>query len=134
MIAIVDYGMGNLRSVQKALEQAGAQAQVKAGAAFIQTQAVFDLDAFKVWLEAAKAAGLTERTAILAGVLPLKSAAQAQELLDTHTDFIIPEAIIKRLTDAGSEEAQGEGPGRGPAPCTAHRTANVCGADGTASR
>jgi len=28
MIAIVDYGMGNLRSVQKAFEQAGAQARV----------------------------------------------------------------------------------------------------------
>ena len=28
MIAIIDYGMGNLRSVQKALEKAGAQAQI----------------------------------------------------------------------------------------------------------
>jgi len=80
--------------------------KVAAGAAFIQTQAVFDLDTFKAWLDAAKAAGLTERTAILAGVLPLKSAAQAQELLDTHTDFIIPDAIINRLKGAGSDEAQ----------------------------
>lgn len=30
MIAIVDYGMGNLRSVQKALERVGAEAQVTA--------------------------------------------------------------------------------------------------------
>jgi len=28
MIAIVDYGMGNLRSVQKAFERAGCMAQV----------------------------------------------------------------------------------------------------------
>ncbi len=28
MIAIIDYGMGNLRSVQKALEKAGAQAEI----------------------------------------------------------------------------------------------------------
>ncbi len=28
MIAIIDYGMGNLRSVQKALEKVGAQAQI----------------------------------------------------------------------------------------------------------
>src|SRR5262249_15600655 len=27
-VAVVDYGMGNLRSVQKALEQAGAEARV----------------------------------------------------------------------------------------------------------
>jgi len=28
MIAIIDYGMGNLRSVQKALESVGAQTQI----------------------------------------------------------------------------------------------------------
>ena len=28
MIAIVDYGMGNLRSVQKALEHVGAEARI----------------------------------------------------------------------------------------------------------
>ena len=28
MIAIIDYGMGNLRSVQKAMERAGAQAKI----------------------------------------------------------------------------------------------------------
>lgn len=37
MIAIVDYGMGNLRSVQKALQQAGAQAQVVTTASQLAT-------------------------------------------------------------------------------------------------
>jgi imidazoleglycerol phosphate synthase glutamine amidotransferase subunit HisH len=32
MIAIVDYGMGNLRSVQKALEKLGHAAEMHAGA------------------------------------------------------------------------------------------------------
>ena len=80
--------------------------KIAAGADFIQTQAVFDVEAFKIWLDAARAAGLTDKTAILAGVLPLKSAAQAKELTETHTDFVIPEAIIKRLTAAGDAEAQ----------------------------
>ncbi len=35
MIAIIDYGMGNLRSVQKALEKAGAAAQITHNAADI---------------------------------------------------------------------------------------------------
>ena len=61
---------------------------------------------FKVWLEAVRNAGLADKTAILAGVLPLKSAAQAKELTDTHTDFVIPETIINRLTAAGDAEAQ----------------------------
>jgi methylenetetrahydrofolate reductase (NADPH) len=80
--------------------------KVAAGADFIQTQAVFDVDQFKVWLEAVRNAGLADKTAILAGVMPLKSAAQAKALTDTHTDFVIPETIINRLTAAGDTEAQ----------------------------
>jgi len=80
--------------------------KIAAGADFIQTQSVFDVDAFKVWLEGVCNAGLADKTAILAGVMPLKSAAQAKELAETHTDFVIPEAIIDRLTAAGGSEAQ----------------------------
>jgi methylenetetrahydrofolate reductase (NADPH) len=80
--------------------------KIAAGADFIQTQSVFDVDAFKVWLEAVCNAGLADKAAILAGVLPLKSAAQAKELAETHTDFVIPDAIIDRLTAAGGSEAQ----------------------------
>ncbi len=80
--------------------------KIAAGADFIQTQSVFDVDAFKVWLEAVCNVGLADKTAILAGVLPLKSAAQAKELAETHTDFVIPEAIIDRLTAAGGSEVQ----------------------------
>ena len=80
--------------------------KVAAGADFVQTQSVFDVDQFKVWLEAVRNAGLADQTAILAGVLPLKSAAQAKELTETHTEFVIPETIINRLTAAGGPEAQ----------------------------
>jgi methylenetetrahydrofolate reductase (NADPH) len=80
--------------------------KVAAGADFIQTQAVFDVDVFKQWLEAARKEGITEKTAILAGVLPLQSAAQGQQLLDTHTDFIIPADVLKRLKAAGDPDAQ----------------------------
>jgi methylenetetrahydrofolate reductase (NADPH) len=80
--------------------------KIAAGADFIQTQSVFDVDQFKVWLEAVRNAGFADKTAILAGVLPLKSASQAKELTDTHTDFVIPETIINRLTAAGGTEAQ----------------------------
>ena len=80
--------------------------KVAAGADFVQTQSVFDVDQFKVWLEAVRTAGLADQTAILAGVLPLKSAAQAKELTETHTDFVIPETIINRLAAAGGPEAQ----------------------------
>jgi methylenetetrahydrofolate reductase (NADPH) len=80
--------------------------KVGAGANFIQTQAVFDVELFKQWLEAAHKEGVTEKTAVLAGVLPLKSAAQGQKLLDTHTDFNIPADVLNRIKAAGDTDAQ----------------------------
>jgi methylenetetrahydrofolate reductase (NADPH) len=80
--------------------------KVAAGANFIQTQAVFDVEIFRQWLEAAGKESITEKTAILAGVLPLKSAAQGQKLLDTHTDFNIPDDVLNRIKAAGDPEAQ----------------------------
>jgi methylenetetrahydrofolate reductase (NADPH) len=80
--------------------------KIAAGANFIQTQAVFDVDLFKQWFEAARKEGITEKTAILAGVLPLQSAAQGQKLLETHTDFNIPAEVLNRIKAAGNEDAQ----------------------------
>ncbi len=80
--------------------------KIDAGADFIQTQAVFDIDTFKSWLEAARNEGLTSRTVIIAGVMPLESAAEAEALRNKYTDLSIPDSIIKRLTDAGDEAAQ----------------------------
>jgi methylenetetrahydrofolate reductase (NADPH) len=80
--------------------------KVLAGADFIQTQAVFDVGIFQRWLEAAREEGVTEKTAILAGVLPLQSAAQGQKLLETHTDFIIPIEVLDRIQAAGDLESQ----------------------------
>ena len=52
--------------------------KVAAGADFIQTQAVFDIESFKLWLETARKEGLTEKAAILAGVWPLSGEAEAK--------------------------------------------------------
>jgi methylenetetrahydrofolate reductase (NADPH) len=80
--------------------------KIAAGADFIQTQAVFDIAAFRSWLEAAQKKGLTEKAAFLAGVMPLRSAEQAKELTEKHTDYNIPPAVIARLAAAGDAAAQ----------------------------
>ncbi|MFA5066152.1 MAG: methylenetetrahydrofolate reductase [Dehalococcoidia bacterium] len=80
--------------------------KVRAGARFLQTQAVFDIEGFKLWLDALRAEGIAQKTAILAGVLPLSGAAEAKRLKDTFTDFNIPDDVITRLESAGGEEAQ----------------------------
>jgi methylenetetrahydrofolate reductase (NADPH) len=80
--------------------------KVQAGAKFIQTQAVFDTILFKEWLDALNNEGLTEKVTVLAGVLPLTSYNEATQLCEKHTDFYIPESQIKRMKDAGNEDAQ----------------------------
>jgi methylenetetrahydrofolate reductase (NADPH) len=80
--------------------------KVEAGAKFIQTGAIYDVEAFSQWFDAAKAEGITAKAAILAGVELLDSATEAQELRETYTDYYIPDSVIDRLKKAGSEGAQ----------------------------
>jgi methylenetetrahydrofolate reductase (NADPH) len=77
-----------------------------AGADFIQTQAVFDVEMLQQWVAAIQREGITDRVAILAGVLPLTGADEAVKLNETYTDFNIPAEIIERLKKAGDPDAQ----------------------------
>lgn len=80
--------------------------KVEAGARFIQTQAVFDTDIFDKWLKEARAQGITEKTAVIAGVLPLTGAREAEILREKYMDLSIPDNIIERLKAAGNDVAQ----------------------------
>jgi methylenetetrahydrofolate reductase (NADPH) len=80
--------------------------KIEAGADFVQTQPVFDLDEFTTWLNAARKEGLVDRTAIVAGVLPLTSAEEAEHLRTTHTDLHIPDKMVEKLKAAGNADAQ----------------------------
>jgi methylenetetrahydrofolate reductase (NADPH) len=80
--------------------------KVEAGAAFIQTQAIFNIEEFRQWLDAVNTEGISERVAILGGVLPLEGADEAEKLSNGYTDFYIPDDVIERLRSAGSKEQQ----------------------------
>lgn len=80
--------------------------KVEAGAEFIQTQAIFDVGGFEQWIHAANKEGILEKTAILAGILPLASAIEAKTMRDKYMDISIPDQIIKRMESAGNEDAQ----------------------------
>ncbi|HPI92483.1 MAG TPA: methylenetetrahydrofolate reductase [Deltaproteobacteria bacterium] len=75
--------------------------KVEAGAMFIQTHAVFDIQAFARWLESAHKEGITGKTAILAGIYPLESAEEALKLRETYAEFCIPDEVIERMKKAG---------------------------------
>jgi methylenetetrahydrofolate reductase (NADPH) len=80
--------------------------KVAAGACFIQTQAVFDMEAFAGWMKKLKDRRITEKTAVIVGVMPLTGVGEAERLRKKYTDLSIPENIVKRLTAAGDEAAQ----------------------------
>jgi methylenetetrahydrofolate reductase (NADPH) len=80
--------------------------KVKAGANFIQTQAVFNTTDFQEWLDAAYQEGLTEKAAFIAGIYPLATYVEAIMLLEKHTDFYIPNSHVQRIKEAGTAEEQ----------------------------
>lgn len=80
--------------------------KAEAGACFLQTHPVFDTSLFGSWLSSMKDSGVAEKTAILAGILPLESAEEAEALRSKYTDFTIPQSVVDRLRSAGGPEAQ----------------------------
>lgn len=82
--------------------------KIEAGAKFIQTHAVFDIEQFSQWLDAAGSEGITRRAAIIASVLPLDNAVETERLRDTYIDYNIPDTVVERLKAAGNNGAQKE--------------------------
>ncbi len=76
--------------------------KVKAGANFIQTQLIYDIEAFKGFMEKVRALGLHEKTYILAGVGPLKSPGMARYMKDNVPGLWVPDELIERMTRAGA--------------------------------
>ncbi len=81
--------------------------KAQAGADFIQTQPVFDMERFRMWMTAVRDRGLHEKTAILAGVMPVKSW-KALAYMDKNVPGIrIPAPMIERMQAAEDGEAEG---------------------------
>lgn len=76
--------------------------KVNAGADFIQTQLVYDVDAFAQYMEKVRELGLHEKTFILAGVGPLKSPGMARYMKNNVPGILVPDEIIKEMNAAGA--------------------------------
>ncbi|HZP90535.1 MAG TPA: methylenetetrahydrofolate reductase [Actinomycetota bacterium] len=89
-------------------DPARLEAKLDAGAHFVMTQIVYDLDAFGAWAEGARTRGLFERAAVIAGVAPLRSASQARYVNDHLPGVAVPPAVVRALEEAGPDaEAEG---------------------------
>ena len=74
--------------------------KVKAGADFIQTQAIYDVGKFAKWMEMVTERGLDKETHILAGVIPIKSAGMARYMRYYVSGVHVPDEIITRMEQA----------------------------------
>jgi len=83
--------------------------KIDAGADFIQTQCIYNMDRFKEWMKMAREEGLTEKVHILGGVTPLKSAGMAKFMNNKVAGMDIPESLIKRMAGVPKEKTIEEG-------------------------
>jgi len=83
--------------------------KIAAGAEFIQTQCIYNLDKFEEYMKLAGDRGLTEKCYILAGVTPFKSAGMAKYMKNRVPGMDVPDDVVKRMSDTPKEKQAEEG-------------------------
>ena len=83
--------------------------KMNAGADFIQTQCIFDLDRFERWMDQVRDRGLHERVHIMAGVMPVRSAGVLSYMRNNVPGMSIPETLVKRMRGVEKKKASSEG-------------------------
>ena len=75
--------------------------KVEAGARYIQTQGIFDIDSLKRFMDDVAAAGIN--VPIMAGIIPLKAAGMAKFMNQNVPGIDVPQEMIDRLEAAAAE-------------------------------
>ena len=83
--------------------------KIEAGADFIQTQCIYNMDRFRTWVRQSVDMGLTEKIYILAGVTPFKSVGMAKYMQKNVPGLDVPDALIKRLEGVDKKDQAKEG-------------------------
>jgi methylenetetrahydrofolate reductase (NADPH) len=80
-----------------------------AGAQFVQTQCVFNVEKFEKWMEMVRDLGVHEKVYILAGITPMKSIGMARYMKTSVPGMDVPEELIDRLKGVPKENVASEG-------------------------
>lgn len=80
-----------------------------AGADFVQTQCVFDMKRFTEWVSQARDMGITEKTFIMAGLIPLRSVEMAHYMIARIPGVHIPDEILRRMKGVENSRQENEG-------------------------
>jgi methylenetetrahydrofolate reductase (NADPH) len=83
--------------------------KLTAGVEFIQTQCIYNMDKFELWMKMAVDRGLHEKVYILAGLTPFKSAGMARYMKNRVPGMDVPDEVVKRMADTPKEKQPEEG-------------------------
>jgi methylenetetrahydrofolate reductase (NADH) len=81
--------------------------KINAGADFIQTQAVYDMKRFAEAVRRAEDMGLTEKAAILPGIIIPRSAGMLKYMNANVPGIEVPDEMIQRMKDSADPKAEG---------------------------
>jgi len=74
--------------------------KIKAGADFIQTQGIFNVQRFREFMQRCGDLGLLDKVYVLAGVIPVKGAAGAKYMRDSVPGMDVPNEVVQRFEAA----------------------------------
>jgi methylenetetrahydrofolate reductase (NADPH) len=83
--------------------------KIKAGADFVQTQCIFNLEKFERYMEMMCDRGLDQQVHLLAGITPMKSVGMARYMKNKVPGMDVPDDVIKRMAGVSKEEQPEEG-------------------------
>ena len=83
--------------------------KINAGANFVQTQCIYNMERFREFMKKAVDVGLHEKCHILAGVTPMKSVGMARYMATQVPGMDVPDSLIARLKGAGKGKVAEEG-------------------------
>jgi methylenetetrahydrofolate reductase (NADPH) len=81
--------------------------KIDAGAEFIQTQSVYNIEKFSRWLDDVRSQGLDKKVHILAGITPLKSVKMAERMKFHVPGTDVPDTVYQRITHASDPAKEG---------------------------
>jgi 5,10-methylenetetrahydrofolate reductase len=74
--------------------------KIDAGAEFIQTQSVYNIEKFSRWMDDVRSQGLDKKVHILAGVTPLKSVKMAERMKFHVPGTDVPDKVYEQIKNA----------------------------------
>ena len=81
--------------------------KICAGVDFIQTQSVYNVNKFGMWLDEIKSRGLDNKVHIIAGITPLKSLKMTERMKFYVPGVDVPDEIYNKMKSTSDEKAEG---------------------------